>query len=421
MRTGEEDVTDSRSRPCNFSLRIGKRPRVLSRRSSKPTTYVLDEFRPVKQQSTTQFIDEERSTASKTPTATIHRQNTEKLVKRTSMTGYDPKPPRRRKSTKKKTSNHKKKNNLKRKEEQVMLENGMIPLPCVFGEAPFPKLLTSTEARHAEFNEGPVSLGGPSMYRLQFTDKPIEPRQQSEMIVLQCLAHSLMILVRALEFLLLSDTKKNAVRDIVERVKTLKWQWAGHIARRCADGWKTAMMDWIPRDLKRTRGRPPDRWDRDSKGSRCELEEHCTRSISLEGIRNNLCDAIFNAGMNGREEEEDPRGNPPTSGIFRHDSHMRKFRDHRGPQHADELPPPPPRTRIEIRSISAEEVGVRVRSTASACCRGHRVSLSSVTPLVEAVIRRTPSLRENRRDNGNESPSSGSAFLSSLERGRAAP
>ncbi|KAJ8868749.1 hypothetical protein PR048_030289 [Dryococelus australis] len=86
------------------------------------------------------------------------------------------------------------------------------------------------------------------------------------------------------------------VRDILERVKTLKWQWAEHIARRRHDRWTTVMMDWIPRDLKRSRGRLPDRWDRDrSKSSRCGLEEHCTKSISLEGIRNNLCDAKLQA------------------------------------------------------------------------------------------------------------------------------
>ncbi|KAJ8883177.1 hypothetical protein PR048_015017 [Dryococelus australis] len=52
-------------------------------------------------------------------------------------------------------------------------------------------------------------------------------------------------------------------RDILERMKSLKWQWAGHTARRSDDIWTTAVMDWIPRDLKRSRGRPPDRGDRD--------------------------------------------------------------------------------------------------------------------------------------------------------------
>ncbi|KAJ8890947.1 hypothetical protein PR048_010456 [Dryococelus australis] len=36
----------------------------------------------------------------------------------------------------------------------------------------------------------------------------------------------------------------------------------GHTARSSDDRWTTAVMDWIPRDLKRSRGSPPDRWDR---------------------------------------------------------------------------------------------------------------------------------------------------------------
>ncbi|KAJ8883132.1 hypothetical protein PR048_014972 [Dryococelus australis] len=53
------------------------------------------------------------------------------------------------------------------------------------------------------------------------------------------------------------------VRDILERAKTLKWQWAGHIARRSDNRWTTAVIYWIPRDLKKSRGRPPDRWGRE--------------------------------------------------------------------------------------------------------------------------------------------------------------
>ncbi|KAJ8868462.1 hypothetical protein PR048_029990 [Dryococelus australis] len=52
------------------------------------------------------------------------------------------------------------------------------------------------------------------------------------------------------------------VRDILERVKTIKWQWAGHTARRSDDRWTTAVMDRIPRGLKRSRGRAPGLWDR---------------------------------------------------------------------------------------------------------------------------------------------------------------
>ena len=53
------------------------------------------------------------------------------------------------------------------------------------------------------------------------------------------------------------------VHDIIETVKTLKWQWAGHTARRFDGRWTKAVLEWSPRELKRLRGRPPDRWDRD--------------------------------------------------------------------------------------------------------------------------------------------------------------
>ena len=48
------------------------------------------------------------------------------------------------------------------------------------------------------------------------------------------------------------------VHDIVETVKTLKWQWAGHIARRSDGRWTKAVLEWSPRELQRPRGRPPD-------------------------------------------------------------------------------------------------------------------------------------------------------------------
>ncbi len=50
------------------------------------------------------------------------------------------------------------------------------------------------------------------------------------------------------------------LRDPVEYVSKAKYRWAGHIARRTDDRWTLRTLEWIPRDVKRPRGRPPTRW-----------------------------------------------------------------------------------------------------------------------------------------------------------------
>ena len=49
----------------------------------------------------------------------------------------------------------------------------------------------------------------------------------------------------------------------MERVVSLKWQWAGHVARRKDGRWSKEILNWSPIYQKRPRGRPLDRWDRD--------------------------------------------------------------------------------------------------------------------------------------------------------------
>ncbi|KAK6760849.1 hypothetical protein RB195_022061 [Necator americanus] len=48
--------------------------------------------------------------------------------------------------------------------------------------------------------------------------------------------------------------------DPAEHVSKAKHKWAGHIMRRIDDRWTKRMLEWIPRDTKRPRGRPPTRW-----------------------------------------------------------------------------------------------------------------------------------------------------------------
>ncbi|KAK6761889.1 hypothetical protein RB195_022833 [Necator americanus] len=50
------------------------------------------------------------------------------------------------------------------------------------------------------------------------------------------------------------------LRDPAEYVSKAKHRWAGHIMRRIDDRWTKRELEWIPRDAKRPRGRPPTRW-----------------------------------------------------------------------------------------------------------------------------------------------------------------
>ena len=57
--------------------------------------------------------------------------------------------------------------------------------------------------------------------------------------------------------------KRTKVTDIAQRISKLKWQWAGHIARRTDDRWGRKVLEWRPRTGKRSVGRPSTRWTDD--------------------------------------------------------------------------------------------------------------------------------------------------------------
>ncbi|KAK6733924.1 hypothetical protein RB195_017597 [Necator americanus] len=53
---------------------------------------------------------------------------------------------------------------------------------------------------------------------------------------------------------------EKSLRDPAEYVSKAKHRRAGHIMRRIDDRWTKRTLEWIPRDAKRPRGRPPTRW-----------------------------------------------------------------------------------------------------------------------------------------------------------------
>ncbi|KAE9416338.1 hypothetical protein Angca_006494, partial [Angiostrongylus cantonensis] len=50
------------------------------------------------------------------------------------------------------------------------------------------------------------------------------------------------------------------IKDAVLYAKQSKIRWVGHVMRMNDNRWTRAVSDWIPRDVKRTVGRPPTRW-----------------------------------------------------------------------------------------------------------------------------------------------------------------
>jgi hypothetical protein len=59
--------------------------------------------------------------------------------------------------------------------------------------------------------------------------------------------------------------RKTGMTDVIHKVKSLKWEWAGHVARMEDERWTKRALDCRPYEKKRPAGRPPERWDDDIK------------------------------------------------------------------------------------------------------------------------------------------------------------
>ncbi|KAE9417271.1 hypothetical protein Angca_005857, partial [Angiostrongylus cantonensis] len=54
--------------------------------------------------------------------------------------------------------------------------------------------------------------------------------------------------------------QRSKIKDAVLYAKQSKIRWAGHVMRMNHNRWTRSVSDWIPRDVKRSAGRPPTRW-----------------------------------------------------------------------------------------------------------------------------------------------------------------
>lgn len=88
------------------------------------------------------------------------------------------------------------------------------------------------------------------------------------------LIHKLKVAQRAMERAMLGVSLRDRIRneeirrrtkvtDIARKISNLKWQWAGHIARRTDNRWGKKVLEWRPRTGRRSVGRPPTRWTDD--------------------------------------------------------------------------------------------------------------------------------------------------------------
>ncbi|KAK6763140.1 hypothetical protein RB195_023738 [Necator americanus] len=54
--------------------------------------------------------------------------------------------------------------------------------------------------------------------------------------------------------------QRSKIRDAAAFAKESKIRWVGHVMRFNDNRWTRAVSDWVPRDIKRTTGRPATRW-----------------------------------------------------------------------------------------------------------------------------------------------------------------
>ncbi|CAH2234748.1 jg20975 [Pararge aegeria aegeria] len=114
--------------------------------------------------------------------------------------------------------------------------------------------------------------------------------------------------------------RRTRVVDIAQLVAKLKWQWAGHIARRTDGRWGLKVLEWRPRNGKRSVGRPPTRWTDDISMAVFRSEELAFGVSSIFGwtlADNHLMGCYGVTGGVGRARELAMRRAPGLDDIVR--------------------------------------------------------------------------------------------------------
>ncbi|XP_048517448.1 uncharacterized protein LOC125502643 [Dendroctonus ponderosae] len=93
--------------------------------------------------------------------------------------------------------------------------------------------------------------------------------------------------------------QRTKVTDIMELVAHLNWQWVGHVARQNRK-WTKKLIQWRPRETRRTIGRPPKMKRRCEENSGHRLAANRSRQKCMEEIGRGLCPAVDN-----EEEQEE--------------------------------------------------------------------------------------------------------------------
>ncbi|CAH2241563.1 jg3899 [Pararge aegeria aegeria] len=82
--------------------------------------------------------------------------------------------------------------------------------------------------------------------------------------------------------------RRTTVTDIAQRVAKLKWQWAGHIARRTDGLWGSKVFKWQPRIGKRSVGRPPTKVERRHRVASSVAGSSWIQAVQNRGVWNAL-------------------------------------------------------------------------------------------------------------------------------------
>ena len=67
--------------------------------------------------------------------------------------------------------------------------------------------------------------------------------------------------------------KRTKIKDVIEKICVLKWNWAGHIGRMIYNKWTRKIIEWRPWENKRSRCRQQTKWSDDQKTGRTRLDE----------------------------------------------------------------------------------------------------------------------------------------------------